>query len=379
MVFEIIEAKSKKEVKRFINFEWEINQSLMHWVSPLRMARRDILNTTKNPFFEHAEIALFLAVDDGKTLGRIAAITNQNYNDFHNDQSGFWGFFDCIDNQEIADALFNQVADWLLARSKDKMMGPMNPSTNDETGLLIDGFDTPPYLMMLHNQPYYQKLVEGFGHTKGRDLYAWIISTEQANLNITDKMRRVSDKILQRYDITLRTLKKKDLDSEIKIVKDIYNNAWSRNWGFVPFTDAEIDKVAEELKPIADENMLYFAMKGNEPIAFSVTIPNINEVLARIPDGKLLPTGLFKLLFDLKKIKTLRVIILGVKKEYQHLGLGSIFYMESIKRALEGGYTMAEMSWILEDNYTMNRALDNVGADRYKTYRIYEYTLNQMD
>lgn len=376
MAFEIFQVKSKKEMKQFISFEWEINRNLSNWVSPLRMARRDILNVRKNPFFEHAEIAMFLAIESGKTLGRIAAITNQNYNDFQNDQSGFWGFFECIDNQEVADALFNQAADWLRTKGKDNMLGPMNPSTNDETGLLIDGFDTPPYLLMLHNYPYYQKLVEDFGNTKARDLYAWIISTKQADLNITDKMRRVSEKIMQRYDIKLRTLKKKNLNREIKIIKKIYNNGWSHNWGFVPFTDKEIDKVAEELKPIADENMLYVAEKSGEPIAFSVTIPNVNEVLARIPNGKLFPIGLFKLLFGLKKIKTIRVIILGVEKEYQHLGLGSIFYMESIKRALEGGYTMAEMSWILEDNYTMNRALENIGSDRYKTYRIYEYPLN---
>lgn len=375
MAVKIVQAVTKKEIKAFINFEWTINQNLAHWVSPLRMARRDILNTKKNPFYRHAEIALFLAYKDNVLSGRIAAITNQNHNDFHKDNVGFWGFFECIDDQETANSLFNAVSEWLRSKGKDSMLGPMNPSTNDEAGLLIDGFDTPPYLMMTHNHPYYQRLAEGYGNTKAKDLFAWLITTKAAHENTTEKMRRVSAKVLKRHDITMRTLQKKNLKKEIKIVKDIYNNAWSDNWGFVPFTDAEIDNVAEELKPIADENLLFIAEKAGEPIAFSVTIPNVNEVFAKIPNGKLLPGGIFKLLFGLKKIKTLRVIILGVKREYEHLGLGSIFYMESIKKALEGGYKAAEMSWILEDNYPMNNAIRNIGSDKYKTYRIYQYPL----
>lgn len=375
MEIDIIQVKSKSEMKRFIDFEWEINKGLPNWVSPLRMSREEILDTRKNPFFEHSEIALFLALNNSKTVGRIAAITNQNYNDFQNDNCGFWGFFECIDHQETADMLFKSASEWLKEKGKDSMLGPMNPSTNDEAGLLIDGFNTQPYIMMTHNHPYYPQLAEGFGNEKAKDLYAWISTTQEADKNTPEKMRRVAEKILKKYNIKIRTLKKKNIKSEIKIIKDIYNNAWSQNWGFVPFTEAEIDKLAYELKPIADEKLLYFAEKDGIPIAFSVTIPNINEILAKIPNGKLLPTGLFKLLWGLKKIKTVRVIILGVKKEFQFIGLGSIFYLKTIESALENGYTAGEMSWILEDNHAMNRAIEAIGSEKYKTYRIYKKLL----
>ncbi|MGD9897573.1 MAG: N-acetyltransferase [Calditrichaceae bacterium] len=368
-------VRSAKEKSSFINFEWEANRETPNWVSPLKLARKDLLNPKKNPFFLHSEIEMFLAHKNGKIVGRIAAITNQNYNDFHNDKTGFWGFFDCINDQDTANALFRAAAEWLKGKKRDVMIGPMNPSTNDEAGLLIEGFDTPPYLMMTHNPDYYPGIVEGFGNVKAKDLYAWIITTEEAEKNITEKMVRVSDKIIKKYDLKIRNLKVKDLKNEIKLVKEIYNNAWSENWGFVPFTDEEINHVAADLKDIADENLLLLAEKNGEPIGFSVTLPNINEILARIPNGRLLPTGIFKLLAGLKKIKTVRVVILGVKKEYQFIGLGSIFYIESIRRARKLGYQAGEMSWILEDNNAMNRAIEAVGSKIYKKYRIYSFPL----
>ncbi len=377
MATQIIEVQSKRDKKRFIDYEWEANKNLPNWVSPLRLERQELLDPKKNPFWQHAEIALFLAEKNGAIVGRIAAITNQNYNEFHKNNVGFWGFFECINDQETANQLFDAAANWLRERGKDNMLGPMNPSTNDEAGMLIDGFDTPPYMMMIHNHPYYPELAEGYGNTKAKDLYAWFVESAKAQENISEKMRRVSEKILKKYNITIRQLVKKDLKNEIKLIKDIYNNAWSANWGFVPFTDAEIDKLAADLKPIADERMLFIAEKDGNPIAFSLTLPNINEILAKIPNGRLLPTGVFKLLFGLKKIKTLRVLVLGVKREFQFLGLGSIFYLKSIQHALECGYVAAEMSWILEDNYPMNKAIESVGSRRYKTYRIYEYPLAQ--
>ena len=188
-------------------------------------------------------------------------------------------------------------------------------------------------------------------------------------------MERVASKIMDKYNITLRNISVKNLKQEIKLIKEVYNNAWSRNWGFVPFTDEEIDHIAGDLKDIADEDLMYFAEKDGKPIGFSVTLPNINEIMAKIPDGKLLPTGIFKLIFGIKKIKTVRVIILGVNKEYQHLGLGSIFYINTIRKAYEKGYKGGEMSWILEDNLTMNRAIEAFGSKLYKKYRMYEKKL----
>jgi len=375
MALEIRPVRTKKDKKLFIDLEWQLNKNLPNWVSPLRMERAKVLNTKKNPFFQHAEIEMFIAFKEGRPSGRIAAILNESYNSFQNDNSGFWGFFECINDQETADGLFKAAADWLKNKGFENMYGPMNPSTNDEVGLLVDGFDTPPFMMMTHTQPFYPELAEKFGNTKAKDLYAWIADVADAKKNITEKMLRVSGKILKKYNITLRNLVVKDIDQEIKIIKDIYNNAWSRNWGFVPFSDAEIDHLAQDLKQIADQDMLFFAYKDNKPIAFSITLPNINEVLANIPSGRLLPGGIFKLLFGLKKIKSVRVLVLGVKKEYQHIGLGSIFYIRSIEKALEKGYTKGEMSWILEDNHTMNRAIQAIGSKKYKTYRVYQYKL----
>ncbi len=376
MAIEIIPVKTSKQKKLFLDFEWKVNKNTPNWISPLYIERKKILNTKKNPFYQHSEIELFLAFKNGRLSGRIAAVTNENYNKFHNDRAGFWGFFDAFNDQETANALFTAAADWLKARDRDQMFGPLNPSSNDECGMLIDGFDTPPFISMIHNADYYPKLAEGFGLVKAKDLYAWFIATKDANDNISEKMIRVSEKIMKRGNITLRNLVLKNLKTEIKLIKEIYNDAWSNNWGFVPFTEAEIDNVAADLKQIADENMLLIAEKNGEPIGFSVTIPNVNEVLAKIPTGRLLPIGIFKLISGVKKIKSLRVIILGVKKEHNLIGLGSIFYVESIRRAYKSGYKSAEMSWILEDNLSMNRAIESIGSKRYKTYRIYSYPLN---
>lgn len=375
MACQIKKVSRAKEKKLFIDLEWKLNKDCPNWISPLRMERKKLLDTKKNPFFQHSQIELFIAYKGKEAVGRIAAVTNENHNKFQNDNAGFWGFFECIDEQETADALFDAAAAWLREQGKDNMYGPMNPSTNDEVGILIDGFETPPYMMMTQTHPYYQRLAENYGHEKAKDLYAWIVPVKEAQANVTEKMRRVSGKIMKKYNIRLRNMEIKNLREEIKIIKDIYNDAWSRNWGFVPFTDAEIDNLADDLKPVADQDLLFFGYKDDKPIAFSLTLPNVNEILRNIPNGRLFPFGLFKLLFGMKKIKSVRVLVLGVKKEFQYIGLGSIFYLKSIENAMARGYTMGEMSWILEDNHAMNRAIEAIGSKKYKTYRIYQYAL----
>ncbi|KAA3611306.1 MAG: hypothetical protein D8M58_15175 [Calditrichaeota bacterium] len=373
MSIKVVPVRSKIEKKLFINYEWQANKNTENWVSPLRMERNELLNTKKNPFFAHAKIELFLAYTKDKIVGRIAAITNENHNKFHNDNVGFWGFFECENNQEAANALFENAASWLKQENKDAMLGPMNPSTNDECGTLIDGFETKPFLMMRHNPSFYPKLIEEFGNKKAKDLWAWYTTPENSVNNISEKMERVASKIEKKYKLTIRNISVKNIKSEIKLIKEVYNNAWTPNWGFVPFTDAEIDHAAANLKDIAVGDMMFLAEKDGKPIGFCITLPNVNEIFARIPNGKLLPTGIFKLLFGIKKIKSVRTLIMGVNKEYQFLGLGSIFYIRSIKKALEKGYTSAEMSWILEDNDLMNKAIESIGSKVYKKYRIYQY------
>lgn len=368
-------VQNKKEKKLFIDLEWQLNKNTPNWISPLRMERVKVLDTRKNPFYQHSSIELLIAYKDGQPVGRIAAIINKNHNEFHQDKVGFWGFFESINDPAVANALFRAAADWLKARDMEEMWGPMNPSTNDECGLLIEGFDTPPMLMMTHNHTFYPALVEEFGNKKIKDLYAWYQTTEDALSHSTEKLRRVSEKILKRYGITIRKIDVKNIKREVKLMKEVYNNAWSRNWGFVPFTDEEFDYSADGLKDIADPDFLLMAEKGDKPVGFSIILPNINEILAGIPNGKLFPSGIFKLLSGMKKIKTVRVLILGVIKEYQFSGLGSAFYIRAMETAREKGIVGGEMSWILEDNLTMNRAIESFGSRIYKKYRIYQYTL----
>ncbi len=375
MSINIIPVTTAKQKKVFIDLEWKINKNTPNWVSPLRMERAKILNTKKNPFFRHSEIQLFLAEKNGKISGRIAAITNQNYTDFQKDNAGFWGFLECINDQETANALFDAAASWLKERKRDKMIGPMNPSLNDEAGLLIEGFDTPPYIMMTHNPDYYPKLVDGYGNKKIKDVYALHVTVQGAKEHISDKMKRVAEKTMKRYNIKLRTINMKEFEKDVNKVMEIYNDAWSDNWGFVPFTAAEIKILAADLKQIADPRMVLFAEIDDEAIGFIVTIPNINEALAKIPNGRLFPSGIFKLVTGIKKIKTLRVIILGIKKGHQRSGLGANLYLNSILLADKYGYEASEMSWILEDNYTMLRPLEDFGAEKYKKYRLYTYPL----
>ena len=375
MAIDIVPVRTSKQKKLFIDFEWKANNTTKNWISPLRMERNVLLNPKKNPFWTHAEIEMFLAYNNDNLAGRIAAITNANYNDFHNDKTGFWGFFECENNQDTANALLDAAVKWLREKERDNMLGPMNPSTNDECGVLIEGFETKPYIMMRHNPQYYPTIIEGFGNLKAKDLNAWFSTTQDAINNITEKMERVASKIQQKYNLKIRNIKIKNLKQEIKLVKEVYNNAWSHNWGFVPFTEEEFDHVANDLKDIADEDLMFMAEKDGKPVGFSISLPNINEIMEKIPNGKLLPTGIFKLLTGLKKIKTVRVIILGVNKEFQFLGLGSIFYINTIRKAYEKGYTGGEMSWILEDNHTMNRAIEAFGSKIHKKYRIYGYKL----
>jgi GNAT superfamily N-acetyltransferase len=367
---EIKTVSYDKDIIKFIKFPWNIYKNDPCWVPPLIIDRKKLLNKRENPFFQHAAMELFLAYRDGKIVGRIAAITNENHNKFHNDNLGFFGFFESIDDQTVASMLLDKVKEWLKKHGKNGMFGPMNPSTNDEAGLLIKGFDTPPYILMCHNPQYYQALLENHGLTKAKDLYAWHVTADK--VTITEKMTRVSSKIYENSGLTLRNIKLKNLKSELKLIKQIYNNAWSRNWGFVPLTDDEINHIAADLKQIADEDLVLLAEKNGTPVGFSVTLPNINEILIKIRNGKLFPTGFFKLLTGMKKIMSVRVILLGIIKEYQAQGIGSLFYIETLKRALKKGIKSGEMSWILEDNYTMNRAIEALGSKLYKTYRIYQ-------
>jgi hypothetical protein len=367
---EIKTVAGKKDVMKFIKMPWQIYKDDPNWVPPLIIDRKKLLDKTHNPFFKHAEMEMFLAYKDGELCGRIAAITNENHNKFHEDNMGFFGFFEAENDPEIAKALLDTAKNWVKEKGKNGMFGPMNPSTNDETGLLVDGFDTPPFIMMTYNPPYYKDLYEGYGLEKAKDLLAWFWDIR--GVEFPEKLVKIADVAKRRSGIKLRNLKLKDLRSELELVLEVYNNAWSKNWGFVPMTKEEILHAADDLKQIADEDYLFIAEKDGKPVAFSVTLPNINEVLIKIKNGKLFPTGIFKLLTGIKKTKSVRVLMLGVVKELQNAGLGPLFYLESFKVGQRKGIIGGEFSWILEDNIAMNKGAEAMGATISKTYRVYQ-------
>lgn len=375
MIVQIKAVESAKEVKKFINFEYSHNKNTPHWIATLRSERHKMFNKEKNPFFKKGEMQLFLAYDEGKLVGRIAAILNRTHNDFYNDKIGFWGFFEAVDDKKVSNALFNAAGKWLSKKGMETMRGPANPTINDEIGLLIDGFDTKPYMLTTHNKTYYPKLVEAYGFEKAKDLYGWHVSADTALESITPKMMRVSEKALGNEKVNLRNLQFKDLDKEVEILRDIFNDAWSQNWGFVPFSVPEFTKTALSLKPVVDEELTFLAEIKDAPVGFSITLPNLNEIFEKIPNGRLFPFGFLKLIFGLKKIKTARTFVLGIKQGHHFMGLGSLFYINTIKAARKKGIKEAEMSWILEDNDSMNKAIEALGARIYKTWRVYDCDL----
>ncbi|WP_420126998.1 GNAT family N-acetyltransferase [Longimicrobium sp.] len=361
-------------MKPFIDLSWKINAGDPHWVPPLRMALEPVLDRKKHPFHQHADVAYFLAERGDEVIGRVAACVNHQYNQFHDDRTGFFGFFECIDDAGVAAALLDAAAEWLRARGRDLMRGPMNFSTNDEfssPGVLIDGFDTPPAVMMSHNPRYYGGLMDAAGMEKTKDLVAYWIGPD-----IPERLRNAMERLSQRAGVTIRSVRMKELKSEVARVQEVYNAAWSQNWGFVPMTEAEFNHMASEMKPVVDPDLVLLAEKADgEPIGFLLALPDLNRAFKHLPDGKLFPFGVFKFLWQKRKIRTARLLTLGLKPGYQHLGLGAAMYTRLLQIGVGKGYTGAEGSWILEDNHEMCTALEKLGADKYKRYRVYDRVL----
>jgi len=362
-------VENRKDLLAFIKFQWKINADDPNWVPPLIMDRLKLLNKEKNPFFKQNPAQLYLAHKNNEIVGRIAALINHQYNEFYEDRMGFFGFLEAVNDKDVFASLLNTVEKWLKERDYHKIMGPMNPSTNDEVGFLIDGFDSPPYFMMTHNPPYYDKIMMDLGFEKAKDLYAYYIDQEKLNAK---KMNRLSEGMKKRFPVNIRCVNLKKFNAELRIVREIYNDAWSKNWGFVPMTPEEFDFIANDFKKIIDPELVLIAEYKDKPIGFSLALPNYNEIFKNIPSGKLLPLGIFKFLLNKNKIKSLRAITLGVIREYQTTGIGGMLLLETVKRSMAAGYLRAEMSWVLEDNDLMNRAAVLVGGKVHKTYRVYQ-------
>ncbi len=361
-------VNSKAELKAFIKFPWEIYKGNSNWVPPLIIDRMEFLNREKNPFFQHSDAELFTAEQNGSIVGRIAAIKYSRHLETYNDGTGFFGFFECIDDKEVARTLFQRAEEWLSDQGLKAVRGPMNFTINDECGLLVDAFDLSPVLLMTYNPPYYQELIESYGFEKAQDLFAYRISRPE---DIPDRLKRAMKILEKRHGILIRTVNIKDFDNEVDRVHSIHNQAWSENWGAVLLTKDEFRKIGKELKMILDPDLVFLAEANGTPVGVIVCVPNMNVALKHA-NGRLLPFGLLKILWHKRKIDSLRVLIMGVLKEYRHMALDTAMYYKLMEASLAKGYQWAEMSWILESNASMRRVLERLGCELYKTYRIYD-------
>lgn len=362
-------VKTKREMRRFIRFPWKIYRGNTAWVPPLISEQKAMFDRMKFPFFEHSEVEFFLAYRNRRVVGRIAAICNNNHLKIYHDETGFFGFFESIDDQSVADALFIAAEDWLKRHGLKRVRGPENYSQNEECGLLIDAFDKPPVMMMTYNPPYYPKLIEAAGFKKAIDMYAYAI--EGAD-KVPERLASAVAEIRKNADFTVRNIDLNKLDEEVELIKKVYNAAWSENWGAVPFTDSEVEHLKNALKQIVIPEMVFIAEIEGEPVGVSLTAPDINQALIHL-NGRLFPIGIFKLLWYSRRINKARVIIMGVMKEHRHKGIDTLFYYETFHNGLKHGFNCGEMSWILENNAPMRRALEKIyGTKIDKTYRIFE-------
>jgi len=357
----------KQGVEEFVRLPWKIYEGDPYWVPPV-IKEQVYMFSPRYPFFDHGEIDLFIARKGSDPVGRVAGVLDRSYVEYAQEEAVFFGFFECVDDTAVAQALIDHVREWGRTRGMKTIRGPFNPSTNDECGLLVDGFNMAPVLMMPYNPPYYTDLIKACGLAKCRDLYSYLIEPQA----IPEKLEELVDRIQKRLpDLTIRTVRLKELDRELQILRDIYNNAWRDNWGFVPMTEKEIDFLAARLKPLVVEDLVLFAEIKGEPVAFIASFPDYNQVLKRL-NGKIGLIGALKFLYYSKKLKELRIMLLGVKYGHHKQGIEALLYLETFRRGLAKGFERGEMSWILEDNMLMRRGIETLGGKIYKTYRLYE-------
>lgn len=371
MTIEIVKVENPSQLRRFINVPWLIYKNDPMWVPPLKMAVNDLFKST-HPFYETGEVASWLAVANGQDVGRISAVDCKSHNQYHDEKTGFFGFFEAKD-QAAADALFATAEAWLKERGLTTVRGPFSPTTNYECGLLVDGFDDPPQIMMTYNPKSYLGMIEGLGYQKSKDLLAYQADT---NFKMPEVIKKIAERTEKRSKITYRMVSKKNWQKEVDLMLEIYNDAWEKNWGFIPMTEKEFRHTAKDLKSVVDERLVLFAEVDGEAAGFIVTLPDFNQVLKKIPSGKLLPFGIFKLITGLKKINRVRVITLGVKAKFRNIGLGPLLYQKAQEIVVnQTDYKEVEMSWVLEDNKDMNKPIIMMGAKPYKRYRIFEKSI----
>ncbi|MCX8042636.1 MAG: GNAT family N-acetyltransferase [Desulfobacterota bacterium] len=362
--------QSRRDIKRFLSVPYAIYRNDPNWVAPLQIDRISLL-LPSNPFFEHADIAFWIATRGGQDVGTIAAIVDDNYNAFHHEKAAFFGFFECINDAAVARALLDVVLAWAQQQGATHVLGPMNPSTNEECGLLVEGFSGPPTLMMPYNPPYYAQLLETGGFTKAKDLLAFYVDVAACPL---DRLARIADRTLQRHtELKLQPVTRKTMAADLAKIKTVYNSAWEANWGFVPMTAAEIDFMAARLKPLFREGLVWYAEWNGSPVGFLLALPDYNIALKHL-HGKLISKGIVRALPYLAGWRVpprCRVVTLGVTKEYRNRGIEAAMLAQGFTYGMRMGITEAEASWVLEDNTVMCRMMEFFGGRVYRRYRIY--------
>jgi hypothetical protein len=361
---------------RFVDVPWRIfsgNGSL--WIPPLRAVVRDALDQRRNPFYRNAERALFLAERGGRLVGRVAAIENRAHNRHHQDRVGFFGFFDCENDPEAAEALLSSAEGWLAGRGLTVVRGPTSPSMNHESGLLVDGFEAPAVIMTTWNPSYYGSLVEQAGYVTAQDLLGYYIPAGGDRLAVPDRVRRLAERTKRRTRVTFRRLDVGVLEHEARKILDLYCDAWSGNWGFVPPGWDEFWHTAKDLKSVLIPDFSFVAEVDGEIVGFMMVARDINRVLQHVPSGRLWPISVLRLLMGLPKVSRGRIVLFGLRREYRHRGLFPLFAYEAARRAQEIDFEGAEASWILDDNEALTTPLQAMGLSPYKRWRIYEKEL----
>jgi hypothetical protein len=374
----VSECRTPQERRQFIEFQWEIYKDDPYWVPPLVSERLAFYDKARNPFFEHSDAAMFVARRDGRIAGTIVAIQNNRHNEFHGEKTGFFGGFEVINDFEVAAALFDAARDWVKVRGMSVLRGPATLSLNDECGLLVDGFDSEPMVLMPYNPPYYATLVERYGFRKAMDLWAWWVSAETAQRVIGEKLERLTRLVEKRGRFTVRTANFKRLKEEVEALKAVYaseSGAWRENWGHVPMTAHELEHAVNNLKQFADPDFILIVESQGKPIGIGVALPNVNRPLRKAYPNPKTPewwTLLKFLYYRRTMVNSVRVILAGVLKEHRASGIEAVIMLKLLQTGVAKGYVGGEMSWILETNDAMNRIIAQAGATVYKTYRLYD-------
>ncbi len=365
MAIEIEKVEGGRALHQFVTFPWKVYAGDRYWVPPLIGDQKKLL--THHPFLDHAAVDYFLARRAGEIRGRIATIENRLHNEVHGERVAFFGFLEVLDDEEVARRLLAHAEAWAAARGLDTLRGPANFSSNEEWGLLVEGFDAAPAVMMTYNPPRYVDHLEAAGLRKAKDLVAYYLD----NPDPPERMVQVAERLAARKGVIVRPLNMRRFGEEVQRIRRVYNRAWEMNWGFVPMTEAEIEHMAKELRPVVKPDLVLIAECGEEPVGFAMALPDMNAAL-RHANGRLFPFGLLKLLWYARKIDMLRVLTLGLVPEYRGSGIDQLFYLRLFQGGRKLGIVRGEFSWILEDNLRMCQALDKIGARIYKRYRLYE-------